>query len=124
MIFKLPKTSIFLHKFLVSLLSFFIVLLLYLILLPYCLILLTSSTIYFQTMCALFYFSYLLYLLLLISVVFYLLPNILSFTFSNYTSQFKNFNSLNLLEISKLAYTFPILTLSYHSLWISPSVTI
>lgn len=123
MVLKLCSFFKFVAKFLIFSLIVCLCLMLYFVLVPYGLTFDSSPTIYFQTMCSLFYFSYILYIILVSSLLFYLLPNVLMFTFANHSAHSINFSTLNLFEISKFLYTFPVLILLYHSVWISPSVT-
>lgn len=98
--------------------------LLYFTFVPYSLAFCTFPTIYYQGMCTLFYFSYLIYVLLIVSSLLYILPNIMMFTRTNETLRNYMFNTLTLRETAKFIYTFPALILVYHSLWISPVLTL
>ena len=114
----------FICKILVFVTSVMIGVLLYFTFVPYSLMLCTFPTIYYQGMCTLFYFSYLMYVLLIVSSLLYVLPNIMTFARTNETFRNCMFATLTLRETSKFIYTFPILILMYHSLWVSPGLTL
>ena len=102
----------------------FLTITIYLSALPFGLALCSFPTIYYPTVFTFLYFSHLFYLVLVASILFYLLPNMMMFTISNTTSKNNYFTSLSLLEIAKVVYTFPLIALIYHSTWISPAVTL
>lgn len=97
-------------------------LLTYFFLCPCVLTFTTLHSVYYQTMCSVFVFSYLVYTILSASIVFYILANTSFFVFATATLKGSDFNTLNLSEISHLVYTFPILTLLYYASWVGPSV--
>ena len=124
LIFNRAHTLTLIHILLFSLISILVILVAYLGALPYTLIIFSAPTIYHQTACAVLYLSHLFYLILVVSILFYLLPNIAMFTSSNLTSTSNHFSSLSAFEIAKFICTFPLIALVYHATWISPSVTL
>ena len=79
------------------------------------------SSVYYQTIIAMLYFTFVMYIALVISVLLYLLPNISMFVSITCSYRPEIFYSLNLTDITKLIYTLPLIVLFYHSNWIGPS---
>ena len=115
LIFNRAHTLTLIHILLFSLISILVILVAYLGALPYTLIIFSAPTIYHQTACAVLYLSHLFYLILVVSILFYLLPNIAMFTSSNLTSTSNHFSSLSAFEIAKFICTFPLIALVYHA---------
>lgn len=94
----------------------------YFFLCPYGVTFTTLHSMYYQTVYTMFVFSHFIYVILSASIVFYLLANTSLFVYTTVTRKVNNFSTLNLFEIARLLYTFPILILLYHANWVGPSV--
>lgn len=121
MILAKIQTSTFFVNWSAALTSLLLVTLAYFLLTPYGLSFFMFSSVYYQTIIALLYFTFLVYTVFVLSILLYMLPNILTFVSVTFSCRSEVFYSLNLIDLIKFIFTLPLVILFYHSNWISPS---
>ena len=79
--------------------------------------------IYQNSIWSLLYFTHFVYLLLVISVILYVVPNLPSFTSANNFSKASAFLTLDGTDLLKCLLTLPLLAILLHTSWSGPALT-